>query len=358
MVPSFYGGDDLIWVFGPEEGSGRLIVLGQEAVDRGLKIGDGPEHTAFQPPLRELGEEALHGIEPGARGWGEVEYPARMPLKPGQHLWVFVGGVVINNGVDDLAGRNLRLNGVEEADELLMAVALHVLAGHGAVEDVEGGEQRCGAVALVIVRHGSAPAHLHRQAGLGTVQSLDLALFIDGEYERVCGRRHIEPNDILELLDEFWVFGQLELPETVGLQAVAAPDALHRTGRDANGPSHGGRSPVRDLAGRRAEGQFDHPRNGFLQKRRLAGGARLVPQKAIHALAHIAFLPAPDAGLGLARPLHDLRRAAADAREQDNIGPPNVFLRAVAIRSNRLKPGAIRRANLEGNSSAHASRFA
>jgi hypothetical protein len=36
----------------------------------------------------------------------------------------------------------------------LTAVALHVLAGHGAVEDVEGGEQRRGTMPLVVVRHG------------------------------------------------------------------------------------------------------------------------------------------------------------------------------------------------------------
>jgi hypothetical protein len=37
-----------------------------------------------------------------------------------------VGGVVVENDVDDLSGRNVSLKGVEEADELLMPVALHV----------------------------------------------------------------------------------------------------------------------------------------------------------------------------------------------------------------------------------------
>src|SRR5208337_2055650 len=37
---------------------------------------------------------------------------------------------------------------------------------------------------------------------------------------------------------------------------------------------------------------------------------------------------------------------------------PNVLLRAVAIRGNRLKASAICRGNLEGNSGAHAPRFA
>jgi hypothetical protein len=44
-----------------------------------------------------------------------------MPLKPGQHLWMLVGGVVIHDGVDNLAGGNLRLDGVEKADALRLA---------------------------------------------------------------------------------------------------------------------------------------------------------------------------------------------------------------------------------------------
>ncbi len=45
-----------------------------------------------------------------------------------------------------------------------MTMALHVAADDCAVEDVESGEQRRGAVPLVIVCHGSEPALLQRQA--------------------------------------------------------------------------------------------------------------------------------------------------------------------------------------------------
>ena len=70
--------------------------------------------------------------------------------EPGQHLRLLVDGVVVEDDVDDLAGRDLCLNGVEEADDLLMPVALHAAPEHGAIEDVEGGEQGGGAVALVV----------------------------------------------------------------------------------------------------------------------------------------------------------------------------------------------------------------
>ena len=92
-----------------------------------------------------------------------------------------------------------RLDGVEEADELLMAMALHVAADHRAVEHVHGREQRRRAVALVVVGHGSGAALLHRQAGLGAVERLDLALFVDRQDDGVRRRIDIEPDDVAQL---------------------------------------------------------------------------------------------------------------------------------------------------------------
>ena len=109
-----------------------------------------------------------------------------------------------------LPRRHLRLDGVEEADELLMPVALHVAADDGAVEHVEGGEQRRRAVALVVVRHGAGAALLHRQSRLGAVERLDLALLVDREHDGVGGRIDVEADDVLELLGELRVVRQLE----------------------------------------------------------------------------------------------------------------------------------------------------
>src|SRR4051812_45247883 len=76
---------------------------------------------------------------------GEVEGPARVALQPGAHLGMFVRGVVVHDGVDLPAGRHAGIDGVEEADELLMAVLLHAASEDGAVEDVQRGKQGCGA---------------------------------------------------------------------------------------------------------------------------------------------------------------------------------------------------------------------
>jgi hypothetical protein len=81
-----------------------------------------------------------------------------------------------------LIGRSaadLALDGIEEADELEVAVVLHAAADHGAVEHAERGEQGSGAVPFVVVRHGLAAPRLDRQSGLGAVERLDLALLVN-----------------------------------------------------------------------------------------------------------------------------------------------------------------------------------
>ena len=109
-MPSSDGGDDFVWVSGPCEGFGVDIGLGDEAVDGGLEIDDGAEDAALEAALGELGEEAFDGIEPGARGRGEVEDEALVPVEPSTDLRVLVSGVVVEDDVDDLAGRHLGLD--------------------------------------------------------------------------------------------------------------------------------------------------------------------------------------------------------------------------------------------------------
>ena len=128
MFPSVDLFDDSVGVGGPDEGFWILVVLGEEAIDSGLEIDDGMEHTAFQPPFRELGEEALDGIEPGGRGRREVEMEPWMALQPCLDLCVLVGRVVVDDEMGFPVLWGLAIDLVEEADELLMPVALYALA--------------------------------------------------------------------------------------------------------------------------------------------------------------------------------------------------------------------------------------
>ena len=53
-----------------------------------------------------------------------------MAVQPGFDLRVLVRGVVVEHDVDQLAGGHVALDPIEEADELLVAVALHALPDH------------------------------------------------------------------------------------------------------------------------------------------------------------------------------------------------------------------------------------
>ena len=90
-------------------------------------------------------------------------------------FWMFVGRIIVDDGVDHFSHRDLLLDRIEEVDELLVAMVQHVAADDGAIEDVESCEQRGGAVTFVVVRHRLGAAWLDRQFRLDAVECLDLA---------------------------------------------------------------------------------------------------------------------------------------------------------------------------------------
>ena len=91
-----------------------------------------------------------------------------------------------------------------------------------AVEHVERGEQGGGAVALVVVGHRAGAAGLHRQARLGAVERLDLALLVDAQHQRLLGRVEVQPDDVGQLLGEARVVGELERSHPVRLRPCAS----------------------------------------------------------------------------------------------------------------------------------------
>src|SRR5215211_5173886 len=244
--------------------------------------------------------------------------------------------------------------GVEEADELLMAMALHAAADDLAVDHVKSGEQRGRAVALVVVRHGAGSAALHRQAGLRAVERLDLALLVDRQHLRVGRRIDVEADDVADLGRKGWIVRQLEGADAVRLKPVGAPDALHIGEADACCLDHGTPCPVRDLAERLGKREGDDPLSHLGPERGDARRARLVAKKAVDALCREALLPAPDRGLALARPSHDGRCAETVCCRQHDRGPPDMLLRAVTVRDDGMKPVTVRGGHFNGDPGAHA----
>src|SRR5512132_3585312 len=87
--------------------------------------------------------------------------------------------------------------------------------------------------------------------------------------------------------------------------------------------------------------------------RRLAGLASLVAQQAVDARLHEAPLPAPDRGLGHAGAAHDLRRAAAFGRGQDDPCPPDMLLGAIPIGQNSFQPLPVTRPEPDFDIASH-----
>jgi len=130
--------------------------------------------------------------------------------------------------MDCLVGRHLTLDGIAKANEFLVPVALHRAPDDLALEDIESRKQGGGAVLLVVVGHGGAAPFLHRQAGLGTVEGLDLTLLVEAEHDSVGRRIDVEPDHLLELVGEFGIVGNLEGAHPMRLQSMP-PFQIRRT---------------------------------------------------------------------------------------------------------------------------------
>ena len=227
-MPASDGSDNFVRISGPSEGLRLGIVFDDEAIDGGLQVDDRDEDAALQSPLGEFCEEAFDGVEPRARCWREVECEALVPIEPSSHIGMLVSGVVVEDHMHGFAGRHLRLDRVEEADKLLMTMALHIASDHGSVEHIEGGKQRCGAVALVVVGHRSSTSLLQRKTRLSAIEGLNLAFLIERQDNSVRGRIDIEADHIAQLIDELRIVRKFELANPMGLEPMRQqPMALH-----------------------------------------------------------------------------------------------------------------------------------
>ena len=206
--------------------------------------------------------------------------------------------------------------------------------------------------------HGATFAGLHRQAGLGAVERLDLRFLVDRDDDGMDGRVHVEADDIFDLFSEGRVGGRLEGADPVGLKTVRLPDALHRAQADAYRLGDHAARPMSGLSGRLAARQRQDFGHGRRRQRLLAGLARLVAQQPVDTLLGEALLPSPyrrTADGSLAR--HRQHRQAV-ARQENDPSPLNVFLRPVSITGDRRQSQAILIAKKDTDGLCHASRIA
>src|SRR5215213_9453952 len=125
-----------------------------------------------------------------------------------------------------------------------MSMLLHALGDDFARLHVEGSEERRRAVPFVVVRPRASPAPLHREARLGPLKGLDLALLIDAEDDRLLRRVQVKPDNISKLAEELRVGGDLEGLLPMRFQSVRSPDAMNLGMTEPDHGSQGSCAPV------------------------------------------------------------------------------------------------------------------
>ena len=193
-----------------------------------------------------------------------------MAFDPKFYLRMFMRTVVVHDEMKLESGRCFRLDFFEEPDELLMSMAWHTIADDFAVEHTESGEQGGRAVALIIVRHGSAAAFFQRKTRLGPVESLDLAFLVHTQDQRPVRGIQIQAHDIAQFLEKAFISTEFESFDQMRLQVVLPPDSADGRFAEILGFSHGPRTPMRRIRGFRMQGRFNH---GFDFSRRDSGDA-------------------------------------------------------------------------------------
>ncbi len=110
-----------------------------------------------------------------------------------------------------------------------MAVTHIALADHFALQDLQGGEQARGAIALVVVGHRApdGPSSWAVQAAYGPVPGSGSSRPRTAP-RAWSGRIQVQPHHVGELLQKPRIARKLEALDAVRLQIVAAPDIADR----------------------------------------------------------------------------------------------------------------------------------
>src|SRR3954454_12410635 len=168
-------GQDLFGGLGPDERTAALVVAIDEGADGANELADALEGSAADGLTGDDREEDLYEVQPGARGWREVQRDPRVLGQPLVDVVVLVGVVVVEHDVQRAARVSAR-DLFEEVQELGFAVAVITAIDHAAGRDLQRGEQRGRAVALVVVRRALGHPGPQGQDRLRAVQRLDLGL--------------------------------------------------------------------------------------------------------------------------------------------------------------------------------------
>jgi hypothetical protein len=218
--------DSIGWVrVSPLKGSGSLIVGFDVAHELAAQVGNGFEDSAGNNVALDFGEPVFDLIEPGTISGRVMQRHVGMVDKEAIHELGFVGGEVVHDEVDFLAGGLCGDDLFEKADKLLAGVAAGSASNDLAAPGLEGGIKGESAVTEILEPMTLCPSRRERQHGIEPVEGLDGGLFIHTEDGSMDWRGQIESNDVGRFRFEGWIVGSHEVAQAMRLQPVAPPDA-------------------------------------------------------------------------------------------------------------------------------------
>ena len=109
-----------------------------------------------------------------------------------------------------------------------MAMAWFALGNHAAIQDVEGGKERGGAMAEVVVSDTFDVTQAQGQHRLGAFERLDLAFFVDTQDQGVIWGIEVKAHDVAHLFHEERVGGEFEALGAMRLESEELEVAAHR----------------------------------------------------------------------------------------------------------------------------------
>ena len=130
-------------------------------------------------------EPALHLIQPGATGGGEMSVESAPLLGPQPTLdgGALVGTVIVHDEMNIHIRRRFLFQFVEEPDELPAAMAGQAAPHHFPVQDVESRKQRGRPMSLIVVRLTFWQARSQGQDRSRPIQGMDLTLLVDAKHQ-------------------------------------------------------------------------------------------------------------------------------------------------------------------------------
>ena len=170
--------DSIGWVrVSPSKGSGSLIVGFDVAHEFAAQVGHGFEDSTGNNVALDFGEPVFDLVEPGTISGGVMQRHVWMVGKEAIHELGFVGGEVVDDEVDFLAGGLCGDDLLEKADKLLAGVAAGRASDDLAAPGLEGGIEGEGAVTEILEPMTLSPSRRERQHGIEPVEGLDGASF-------------------------------------------------------------------------------------------------------------------------------------------------------------------------------------